>query len=45
MNQTITYQSKNVTVKIERVFTGDKAIKELILELLLKRYKTASLHL
>lgn len=33
----VTYEEKNMTVKVERVFTGEKTAKELVLELLRKR--------
>lgn len=32
-----TYERKNITVKVERIFTGTKTSKELVLELLKKR--------
>ncbi len=32
-----TYGRKNITVKVERIFTGGKTSKELVLELLKKR--------
>ena len=32
-----TYKGKNITVKVERIFTGGKTSKELVLELLKKR--------
>ena len=32
-----TYEAKNITVKVERIFTGGKTPKELVLELLKKR--------
>lgn len=32
-----TYKRKNITVKVERIFTGGKTSKELVLELLKKR--------
>ena len=32
-----TYEGKNITVKVERIFTGGKTPKELVLELLKKR--------
>lgn len=32
-----TYERKNITVKVERIFTGGKTSKELVLELLKKR--------
>lgn len=31
------YNDKNLMLKIERIFIGDKTIKELFLELLLKK--------
>ncbi len=33
----VTYKEKNMTVKVERVYIGDKAVKEQVLELLKKR--------
>jgi len=33
----VTYEEKKVTVKVERVFIGEKTEKELVLELLRKR--------
>jgi hypothetical protein len=42
-NQT-TYHEKNIVVEVERIFTGDKRIKELIFELLQKRYESAYSH-
>jgi hypothetical protein len=33
----VTYEEKNMTVKVERVFIGEKTAKELVLELLKKR--------
>ena len=40
MEKTMTYTAENVTVEVERVFTGEKTKKELILELIQKRYQT-----
>lgn len=33
----MTYEEKNMTVKVERVFIGEKTAKDLVLELLRKR--------
>lgn len=33
----VTYEEENMTVKVERVFIGEKTAKELVLELLKKR--------
>jgi hypothetical protein len=33
----VTYEEKKVTVKVERVFIGEKTAKELVLELLRRR--------
>ncbi|WP_312429630.1 hypothetical protein [Lacrimispora sp.] len=33
----VTYEEKNMTIKVERVFNGEKTAKELVLELLKKR--------
>ncbi len=33
----VTYKEKNMTVKVERVYIGDKAVKEQVLDLLKKR--------
>lgn len=33
----VTYKEKNMTVKVERFYIGDKAVKEQVLELLKKR--------
>ncbi|WP_313579389.1 hypothetical protein [Lacrimispora sp.] len=33
----VTYEEKNMTIKVERVFTGEKTAKERVLELLKKR--------
>ncbi len=33
----VTYEEKNMTIKVERVFTGEKTVKERVLELLKKR--------
>ncbi len=33
----VTYKEKNMTVKVERVYIGDKTAKEQVLELLKKR--------
>lgn len=33
----VAYEEKNMTVKVERVFIGEKTAKELVLELLKKR--------
>ena len=33
----VTYEEKNMTIKVERVFIGEKTAKELVLELLKKR--------
>lgn len=32
-----TYEGKNITIKVERIFTGDKTFQELAKELLRKR--------
>lgn len=40
-SQAAVYKAKNVVLKIERIYKGDKTIKELILEMLQKRYKSA----
>ena len=33
----VTYEEKNTTIKVERVFIGEKTVKELVMELLKKR--------
>ncbi|SET91689.1 Uncharacterised protein [Lacrimispora sphenoides] len=33
----VTYEEKNMTIKVERVFIGEKTAKERVLELLKKR--------
>ena len=33
----VTYEEKNTTIKVERVFIGEKTAKELVMELLKKR--------
>ncbi len=33
----VTYEEKQMTVKVERVFIGERTAKELVLELLRKR--------
>ncbi len=33
----VTYEKKNTTVKVERIFAGEKTVQELVLELLKKR--------
>lgn len=38
----VTYKEKNMCVKVERVFIGDKTAKEQVLELLKKRRKVGS---
>ena len=35
----VIYKDKNMTVKVERVYIGDKTAKEQVLELLKKRRK------
>lgn len=35
-----TYEEKNVTITVERVFTGEKTAKELVMELLKKRFES-----
>ncbi len=37
LSDQVTYEEKNMTIKVERVFIGEKAVKELVLELLKKR--------
>lgn len=32
-----TYEGKNITVKVERIFTGKRTFQELVVELLKKR--------
>lgn len=39
LNQ-VTYEKKNVTVKVERIFVGEKTVKELVMELLKKRQES-----
>ncbi|WP_159441929.1 hypothetical protein [Clostridium sp. Marseille-P2415] len=39
LNQ-VTYEEKNITVKVERIFAGEKTVKELVLELLKKRQES-----
>ncbi|WP_156945285.1 hypothetical protein [Lacrimispora indolis] len=39
----VTYEEKNMTVKVERVFIGEKTAKELVLELLRKRWEAGEL--
>jgi hypothetical protein len=36
----VTYEEKNITVKVERVFVGEKTAKELVLELWRKQRET-----
>lgn len=38
LSDQVTYEEKNMTIKVERVFIGEKAVKELVLELLKKRW-------
>ena len=38
-----TYEEKNITVTVERVFTGEKTAKELVLEMLKKRRESGEL--
>ena len=45
MDKSIIYMADNVTVEVERIFAGEKTIKELIFELLQKRYESDSLSL
>ena len=33
----VIYEEKNMTIKVERVFIGEKTAKELVMELLRKR--------
>lgn len=33
----VIYEEKNMTIKVERVFIGEKTAKELVMELLKKR--------
>ncbi len=33
----VTYEEYNVTVKVERIFTGEKTVDEMVLELLRKQ--------
>jgi len=33
----VTYEEKNMTIKVERIFNGEKTAKEQVLELLKKR--------
>ncbi len=40
-----TYEGKNMTVKVERVFIGEKTAKELVLELLKKRREAGEFRL
>ncbi len=37
LSDQVTYEEKNMTIKVERVFIGEKPVKELVLELLKKR--------
>ncbi len=37
LSDQVTYEEKNMTIKVERDFIGEKAVKELVLELLKKR--------
>lgn len=42
-SQNTTYEAKNVTIRIERYYSGDKTAKEMIFELLQKRYASVCL--
>ncbi|WP_154522943.1 hypothetical protein [Clostridium sp. WB02_MRS01] len=33
----VTYEEKNLSINVERVFIGEKTVKELVMELLKKR--------
>jgi len=33
----VTYEEKNMSINVERVFIGEKTVKELVMELLKKR--------
>ncbi|MBW4847482.1 MAG: hypothetical protein KZY87_18110 [Lachnospiraceae bacterium] len=34
----VTYEEKNMSINVERVFIGEKTVKELVMELLKKRW-------